>query len=414
MASHSVTIKKRFFNECYLQYLENKHRVTVFYGGAGSGKSVFAIQRAIIKALKSERKCLVVRKFTITIRDSIFAEFQNQLRKFDLLDRCKVSLSNFTITLPNGSTFVFKGMDDPEKIKSISGIDDILIEEATELTLDDYSQLSLRLRSQKPNNQITMMFNPVSKSNWVYKQFFEMEIPEDTVVVHTTYKDNKFLPDSYVQALEQMAASNPVYYRIYALGEFASLSKLVYENTEVREFNYRQVLKRKDTTAYFGLDFGYSNDPSAFVACVVDPVNKELYIFDEHYEKGMLNDEIFNMIIEKGYGKEIITADSSEPKSIQEIKNRGVRRIKSARKGKDSVMHGIQFLQQYKIIIHPRCKNFKEEVDNYSWKKDKKTNEYLNVPVDEFNHLLDALRYAIEDLVPRGRMRSLNKSLFGL
>lgn len=414
MATNKVIIKKRFFNDVYLQYLRNQHRVTVFYGGAGSGKSVFAIQRQIIKALGDERKCLVIRKFTITIRDSIFAEFQNQLSKFGLLEHCKVSLSNFTITLPNGSIFVFKGMDDPEKIKSISGIDDILIEEATELTLDDYTQLNLRLRSQKVNNQITMMFNPVSKSNWVYKQFFEREVPEDTLVVHTTYKDNRFLPDTYVASLEDIAATNPVYYRIYALGEFASLSKLVYENNEVRDFNHHVVLKRPGARAYFGLDFGYTNDPTAFVACVVDPRNKEIYIYDEIYQKEMQNSEIYEAIYQKGYGKEVITADSAEPKSIQELRNRGIRRLKSARKGKDSVMHGIQFLQQYKIIVHPRCKNIKEELDNYSWKKDKKTNEYLNQPIDEFNHALDALRYALEDLIPKGRLHSMSKNLFGV
>ena len=175
----NIVIKKRFFNPIYLNYpTENGNinlldhyttRTIVLYCGAGSGKSRFGVQRTVLKAMRySNRKILVVRKVTSTIRDSIFAEFKGVLSQYKILPYCKVTETNFTITLPNGSTFIFKGMDDPEKIKSISGIDDIVREEATELTLDDFSQLNLRLRSRKPYNQILLMYNPVSKANWVY------------------------------------------------------------------------------------------------------------------------------------------------------------------------------------------------------------------------------------------------------
>lgn len=425
MAECKLTIKKRYFNDIYLNYPledgttvnllnEYKKRVLVFYGGAGSGKSKFAIQRSVVKAIRyPERRFLVIRKVTATIRVSVFDEFKTILSQFGILKLCKVKESDFTITLPNGSEFIFKGMDDPEKIKSIAGITDIIIEEATELSQKDYEQLQLRLRSRKKYNQIVLMYNPISKSNWVYKMFHENGHPDNALVVHTTYKDNRFLPADYVENYENIKVSNPQYYKIYCLGEFASTGKTVYTNWGVADFNYRELIK-KGHTAYFGLDWGYTNDPSAFIASVVDRENKKIYIFDEHYEKSMLNSEIARMIIKKGYAKEVITGDSSEPKSIEEVKRSGVRRLKPARKGKDSVLHGIQFLQQFEIIVHPKCVNTKLELENYTWKEDKFTGEYLNTPNDEYNHLLDALRYSLEDVMPRNRMSSFNKALLGL
>lgn len=257
----NLTVKKSFFNEAYLPYLENKERITVFYGGAGSGKSVFAVQKMIIKYMKNpDRTCLVVRKASAQIRDSIFAEYKSQLNRFGILQYCSVVATTMQIELPNGSKFIFKGIDDPEKIKSIHGIDDIMIEEATQISKDDFTQLGLRMRSRKPNQQIVMMFNPVSKSNWVYKTFFAQEPPVDTVIIKTTWLDNKFLPPEYVASLEDMKRTNPVYYQIYALGEFASLGKLVYTNWRVR-LRQKNALIKKGYKYLFGLDFGLTLSP---------------------------------------------------------------------------------------------------------------------------------------------------------
>lgn len=410
-----IQFKKRFFNEIYLPTLNDNSHILVFYGGAGSGKSRWAFQRQVIRYLRDKRKCLIIRKVGATIRESVFAEMKAVLSSYGILDLCKVSESNFTIKLPNGSEFIFKSIDDPEKIKSISGIDDILIEEATELTLDDYSQLKLRLRSRNPHNQIIMMFNPVSKTNWVYKHFFEQKDHLiNTKVLHTTYKDNKFLPKTYVESLENMMHTNPTYYRIYALGEFATLSKLIYENWKVEKFNIHDLIEKGISTPRFGLDFGFTNDPTTLTGSLVDRPNKTLYIFDEHYQKGMTNEDIAEMIFDKGYSKQVITADSSEPKSILEIKRNGIRKIKSAKKGNDSVMWGIQFLQGWNIVVHPNCKKTIEELENYSYMKDKKTNEYINKPIDEFNHILDALRYAMEDEMPENRMNTMTKGALGI
>lgn len=399
----NITIKKEVFNDVYLpQLLNYQSRVNVYYGGAGSGKSHFVVQKMIFKYLEHpNRKCLVIRKVANSLRDSIFELFKTVLSDWQLFSRCEVKDSLLHIILPNGSTFIFKGMDDSEKIKSIANIDDIVVEECTEIDKQEFSQLGLRLRSKNPYNQIHVMFNPISKSNWVYEMWFQNGYdPTDTIVMKTTFKDNKFLPQDYVNALLKMKITDPVYYRIYALGEFASLAKLVYTNWEELDFDWRELYAQgvPFTKAVFGLDFGYINDPSAFIAMFANTSNKELYIFDEFYEKGLLNDALAKKIIKKGYSKELIIADSAERKSIDEIKRLNVPRIRPARKGKDSIINGIQLLHQYKIYVHPSCVNTIEELKNYAWKKDKITKEYINTPIDSYNHILDAARYAIQGL----------------
>lgn len=391
-------------NSAYRPHLNNySDRINVFYGGAGSGKSHFVVQKMILKALKSKRNVLVIRKVGATLRDSIYSLFKTILTtEFGFTEeQIKAKASLLTIELPNGSKFLFKGLDDPEKIKSIAGIDDIIIEEATELTISDFSQLNLRLRSSRPHNQIHLMFNPVSKSNWVYNYWFNPKVERDltsTSILHTTWLDNKKLPQSYIDELLKMKKTNYTYYKIYALGEFATLDKLVYTNWDVQEFAWREILSEKfGRRTYFGLDFGYTNDPTAFIAIVLDSQSKEIWAFDTHYQTMMTNDKIAEMIKYKGFAKEKITADSSEPKSIDELKRHGLTRVKGAKKGPDSINNGIQFLQQYTLHIHPKLGDLITELENYTWRKDKKTGEYFNEPIDEFNHLLDALRYAVED-----------------
>lgn len=409
----------------YRKYLETEERVNVFYGGAGSGKSKFVVQKMCYKLLKDKRKCLVVRKVGSTIRESIFAEFKAQLSNMGIYRHCNINKTDMTIELPNGSAFIFKGLDDSEKIKSIQGIDDIVIEEATELVEGDFTQLNLRLRSKKENQQIHIMFNPVSKANWVYKTFFKNKF-KGALIVKTTYRDNTYLPRSYIESIENLKDTNYAMWEIYANGKFSSLDKRVFTNWETLEFNIEEVrrqecepiaqklglnvtslinpygspiLKKHLTRkSYFGLDFGYTNDPSAFVAFLVDEKQRIIWIYDEFYRVGMLNKDIYDLISYKGYSKEKVIADSAEPKSIEELRRLGLRRIKSARKGKDSIIHGIQYLQSFKIYIHPKCVNTIMEFENYTWQKDKKTGEYINRPIDDYCHIIDALRYGAEGI----------------
>ena len=421
MANTKFKISKKCFNEAYLSQLQNyESRFNVFYGGAGSGKSHFVFAKMVFKYLKyPNRKCLVVRKVSNTLRDSCFALVKSILSDWQLYEQCKINKTDLTIELPNGSHFIFKGMDDPEKIKSIANIDDIVVEECTEVDEFDFDQLSLRLRSRNPYNQVHCMFNPVSKENWVYKRWFKEGADynkDNTVILHTTYKDNKFLPKEYIENLLDMQRSNPAYFRIYALGEFATLDKLIYTNWKVETFDYREVLRAvKESKAIFSLDFGFTNDPTAFVCSIIDKINKKLWIFDEFQEKGLLNDEIAKKIIEMGFRKEVIICDSAEPKSIEELRRNGLDRVKGAVKGKDSIINGINLLQQFEIIIHTNCVCIQEEFRNYTWRKGK-DGEYVNIPIDKYNHGLDALRYGVSTDVGtvNNKVQLLDRRLLGL
>lgn len=384
----------------------------IHYGGASSGKSHGVVQKVVIKACqdwKHPRKILFTRKVGRSIKDSIFADVQSCLSDLGILDRCKVNNTDFRITLPNGAEFLFKGMDDPEKIKSIKGLSDVVMEEATEFTLEDYTQLTLRLRERKhKERQIYLMFNPVSKLNWVYKHFFDEESyvnPERVVIYHTTYKNNRFLDEENRTTIEELERRNPAYYRIYALGEFATLDKLIFPMYEKRLLNKDQLT---EFPSFFGLDFGFENDPSAFMHVKIDEKNKTLYILEEYVKKHLLNNEIADMIKTLGYAKEVIYADSAEKKSVAEIKLKGVERIQAVKKPKGSIMQGIQFIQQYKIVVDSRCFKTIEELENYTWKKDRKTGEYINEPVDTYNHTLDAIRYALSTAIFKLNEKKVN------
>ena len=405
----NLNINKKVFNDVYFPYLNDyKNRYEVYYGGAGSGKSVFVCQKLIVKACKEKRKVLVIRKYGTTLKDSVFDLFLSMLSKWELLPYCKVNLSNYTIKLPNGSVFLFKGLDDSEKIKSIVDITDIWCEEGTELSEEEFDQLDLRLRASVKYLQIFISFNPVSKVNWVYRRWFAdgHKMYENTFILHTTYRDNKFLPDTYIKSLEDKQRTNYTYYKIYALGEFCTLDKLVFTNWKVEEFNHEDI--KGDLLV--GLDFGFVNDTSALVASIL--TEDKIYIFKEWGDTGKTNQELANVIKSLGFSKSIIVADAAEQKSIEEIKRAGVIKIKPCKKGPDSIIHGIQKLQNYEIIVHPSCEGIVTEFENYSWQKDKNTGLYVNKPVDAFNHYIDALRYSLQ--CNGNKIKSINKSALGL
>ena len=409
-----INIHTNIFNPVYLPYLEDySTRFLVFYGGAGSGKSHFIASRLVYKALKDKRKILVLRKVNRTTKASTFQLLLDTLNQFGIINYCVINRTDFSITLPNGSQFLCMGLDDPEKIKSITGLTDAWLEEATEFSLDDFSQVNLRVRDPKAENQeIILSLNPVSKANWCYLHFFaenpELDEFRKTVrIVHTTYKDNPHLPEAYVQALLMMKATNEVYYKIYALGEFGSLDKLIYNNWQKMDFDPDTIKGQ----LLCGLDFGYTNDPTAFTASILVENERRIYIFKEWGGTGYLNDAIADQIKEMGFAKSIICADSAEQKSIDEIKRLGISRIKPCVKGKGSVLQGIQKLQQYELIVHPSCENVIEELENYAWKKDKQTNEYINEPAEGFDHYMDSLRYSLQCLDVRTQLTTMKKDL---
>lgn len=415
MASINLKLKKSLFNEAYLPYLTNyDKRYEVYYGGAGSGKSVFLAQKLLVKACKSKRKVLVIRKFATTLRDSVFQLIVDMLKKWKLYEHCTINQSTYTIILPNESVFLFKGLDDSEKIKSITDITDIWVEEASEITDDDFTQLDLRLRALAADLQLFVSFNPVSKANWVYKKWFDPKNAtydrEATMILRTTYKDNRFLPKAYIKALEEKALSNPVYYKIYALGEFAVAEGLVITNWKKEEFDPMELAKKFEHRV--GMDLGFV-DPSAVIETLYDRTNKTIYVFGEFYKKGCQLSELANAIIDMNLKKVKIMVDAAEPRSREYFRNKGIN-AQPCIKGADSVKAGIMFLQDHRIIVHPNCPNFIVELENFSYIKSKKTGEWTEDTTHEWSHAIDACRYAYSDVYTNKQVKTMSKAALGL
>lgn len=390
------------FNPWVYEHLNDyTKRMEVYYGGAGSGKSYGAMQKILLKALNHKRKVLVVRKVARTLYHSVFSLLTDLLMESGFYRYADINRSRGYISICNGSEFLFKGIDDPEKIKSINAITDIVVEEATELTLEDFTQLNLRLRSLEEWPQIYLMFNPVSKSNWVYRYFFE-QTPPDCRLVRSSYRDNRFLPEAYVRQLQELERSNPAYYRIYTLGEFATLDKLVYPVVEKRLISQEEV---QGLPFFGGVDFGYVNDPTAMVWGRYDKLQRIIYITGEYFGKGMDNRAIAKTIQALGLAKEVWTADSAEQKSIAEIRELGIPRMKAAKKGGGSVLYGISWIHAHHLVLDERCRELAEEFESYVWKKDKSTGEPVNEPEDSCNHGMDALRYGLENWMQRRGMQ---------
>ena len=417
----NINISKQIFNEIYFpSIVEYKKRYEVYYGGAGSGKSHFLAQKLIIKALQDKRKILVCRKVGRTIKNSVFQLMLEQLSFFQILDKCKVNRTDYSIELPTGSIFLFSGMDNSEKIKSITGITDIWLEEATEFIQDDFNQLDLRLRHPTAEGQqIFLSFNPVSKVNWCYKLFFKEDFEEEQEraeisnfrnkckILKTNYQNNKFLPQAYIDSLLLLKGTNETYYNIYALGEFGSLNKLVYTNWQSFPFEHTKIQGQ----LLIGLDFGFVNDTTALIASLLVEEEKRIYIFKEWGATAKVNSEIADVIKDLGFAKSVIIADSAEQKSIEEIKREGISKIKPCVKGQGSINQGIQKLQQYELVIHPDCPKTIEEIKNYSWMKDRNTNEYINKAEDRNNHFLDALRYSLQCAETAQKLKTIDKNL---
>lgn len=416
MTEININVDSSFFNSAYIPYLKREEKYQVFYGGAGSGKSYFIVQNLILRLLKQKQRLMVVRQTFNTHRDSTFAEFKVGLENFGILDLCKISKSTLDIELPNGSSIIFKGADEESKLLSIQGITLTWIEEATELSKEIVDQLILRMRGGRLRKHMFLSFNPISANHWLKKEFFDKPKPS-SFICHTTYQDNRFLEQEYIDTLLEMKERNPVKYDVYALGKWGTTGKKVYENWEVKEFNRYDLIKEKvKLRSAVGLDFGYVADPTVLIAALVDEENREMYIFDEMYQHGLMNDEIAQEIIALGYSRERIIADSAEKKSIDEIKGYGIPRIEPAKKGGGSVMQGIQFINQFKLYVHPKCEKTIDELENYAYKMDRRSGLYLNEPVDSYNHLLDALRYGMEPFHRKESrtIRTLPKALLGL
>ena len=383
-----VEISKRIFNQVYIPSLENSKRYEIIYGGAGSGKSHFVAQKKVYQHLKDRgRKTLIVRKVGKTIKNSTFALIKQTIQGWGLSHVFQVpkGSTNFDILGPGGNQFLFTGLDDVEKLKSIVGITDMWIEEASELFDEDFTQLDLRLRGRTAfPKQITLTFNPISHHSWLKRRFFDM-VDEDASILKTTYKDNRFIDEEYKKMIEGLKDKDQVFYSVYALGEWGVMGNLVFTNWTVEDFSFRfhQI--------YNGLDFGF-NDPSALIRVAVK--DQEIYIIDELYEKGLTNSDLIEQVKEKVPLNTSIICDSSEPDRIVEFRRAGFN-AEPAKKGPDSIRHGLDWLRRMKIHVHPRCVHTIRELQGYKY-RETRDGTILDEPVDMNNHLMDALRYAVE------------------
>ena len=386
----------------YKEFWNSKKRYVVVKGSRASKKSKTTALWHIVKLIEYPlANVLVVRKTERTLRDSCYSDLKWAIQRLGLESYFSCTVSPLEITYkPTGQKILFRGMDDPLKLTSISVPQGYIcfcwIEEAYEINKEsDFDMLDESIRGELPSGlfkRLTITFNPWSERHWLKKRFFDKE--DDSVLALTTnYLCNEWLDESDKALFERMKVNNPRRYQVAGLGNWGIVDGLIFENWKEEQFNIDDI--KTNCESIFGLDFGYTNDPTALFCGLLDKVNKKIYVFDEIYEKGLSNAAIYQRINDKGFSKELITADCAEPKSIDELRGLGLRRITAAKKGKDSIMNGIQFIQDYEIIIHPKCVNFLTEISNYTWDKDKFGNA-INKPVDDFNHLMDAMRYAIE------------------
>lgn len=388
----------------YKTFWNFKGRYRVVKGSRASKKSKTTALWFIYNMMKLPgANLLVIRKTYRTLKDSCFTELKWAINRLGVNRWWEIKESPLEMTYkPTGQKIYFRGLDDPLKVTSITVENGALcwgwIEEAYEITNEsDFDTLDESIRGEVPEGlfkQWTFTFNPWNEHHWIKKRFFDAEPNEDILALTTNYLCNEWLDDADKKVFETMRKNNPRRYQVAGLGAWGIVDGLVYENWTERAFLLDDARNCKSA---FGLDFGYTNDPSAFFVGFLDLEGKRLYVWDEFYEKGLSNKKIADLIVKMGYRKERITADSAEPKSIDELNTLGLR-VTAAKKGKDSILNGIQWIQDLEIVIHPRCVNFITEISNYTWDTDKFGNK-LNKPIDDFNHLMDAMRYALEQFI---------------
>ena len=399
----------------YRTFWHYKGRYRVVKGSRASKKSKTEALWIIVEMMEyPEANTLVVRKTFRTLKDSCFTELKWAVHRLGVDRYWVFKESPLEATyLPTGQKIYFRGLDDPLKVTSITVDVGCLcwmwIEEAYEIMKEsDFDMLDESIRGECPEGlfkQITLTFNPWNERHWLKKRFFDMP-DNNTLALTTNYLCNEWLDKSDLDLFERMRKNNPRRYAVAGLGGWGIVEGLVFEKWKEEDFRFitkqqanegQTGVIKDDLKPAFGLDFGYTNDPSALFCGMLDLANKRLYVFDEFYEKGLSNRAIAQKIEQMGFRKERITADCAEPKSIDELNSLNLH-VTGAKKGKDSINNGIQWIQELEIIIHPRCVNFLTEISNYTWDADR-FGKKLNVPIDDFNHLMDAMRYALEKYI---------------
>lgn len=411
----NLQISKKIFSPHFYPYLfDYSHRWNIFMGGAGSGKSHFVIQKLIIKACQSKRKVCMCRRYGTTINNSIWDLTKQMLRQLKLLDQCSVNKSERSITLPNGSMIIMLGLDDEEKLLSINGVTDFFIEEIFEVPQEIVDQIDLRLRAKAPYLQIYGCFNPISPHHWLHGFCEGDKQPADLFYDRSNYKDNPFLPQSYVDSLESLKTRNPNKYRIFAEGNWGTdLDGLVFKHINFinsHDVDVNAMLKDKSWQVRCGMDIG-ELDPTAIAVSLFNERTQALYLIKEFYQRGATLDEMYEAIINLGIQKQKIYVDSASPQVISYLKSKGIN-AQPCIKGAGSVEARISYLQNLDIyVLVDSCPNAQIEFENFVYLKDKKTNVYTNKTDHTYSHLCcDALGYSICDIYSSNRVKIFDKS----
>ena len=407
-----LNLNKRLFTpKAYPYIFDYSHRWEFWYGGAASSKSYSITQKLIIRACREKITIAVCRRYGSTLRNSCFSLFKEILAKWKLTSYVKIKETDMSIEFPNGSKIIHLGLDDEQKLLSINNIGCFWIEEAFEVQREIVEQINLRMRAKNENQQIIMSWNPISRNSWIF-DFVEVNPPKDSIKLHFTFKDNPFISQEYIDAMEEMRVRNPAKARIYYYGEYGvNPEGLVLTNWHEQDFNPME-LAAAGLEHRAGIDLGWI-DKTAIIDSLYDRENRIIYVFNEFYKSGCQLSEIADAIGEMNLKKTKIYVDSSEPRSIQFLKNEGINAV-GCTKGKDSVKAGLMFLQDNLIIVHPSCRNFIMELENFSYIKSKQTGEWTEDTTHEYSHAIDACRYAYSDIYTNTKLKTLSKSALSL
>lgn len=391
-----LEIRKQAFNDIYFPLLSCRKRYLHLYGGGGSGKS-YAVAQLIITRLLSEpnRKFLIVRKVGRTIRNSCFALLLSVINDWQLQSLFRVTSSRLEIESLNGGSIICSGIDDVEKLKSIYGVTDIWIEEATEITSKDFDQLDLRLRGTfVPYFQMILTYNPINFYHWLKKEFHEKSysiasdgrgrVNDSTVILKTTFRDNRFLDAAYIETtLQRLKEKDALFYGIYGEGDWMEPEGLIFPRYKVIATS-----EMKTDGCFYGLDFGYNN-PSSLVQCTFADENL-VQVRELFYKKGMLTRDIISHMQSLGISRRsFIYADAANPDKIEEIRRAGFNILPA----KKDVMAGIGYVQGFDIQITEDSVNGIAEMNLYKYEVAR--GEITETPLKMYDHFCDAMRYAI-------------------
>lgn len=412
MATIELNLNLKVFTPKFRPYLTDYSKRWEFWcGSAGSGKSYFLTQRAIIRCVNEKIRFVVCRRYGTTLRQSVFALFKEVLAKWQLTKYVKIKETDMSITFPNGSQIILIGLDEETKLLSLANVSAVWVEEAYEVPKNLIEQLNLRMRGQAANQQIWLSWNPISKSSYLY-DFTVVNPPANSVYIHSTFRDNIFLNKEYIDALLEMEHRNPAKWRVFGLGEWGvDAEGLVITNWRTEEFD-PMTLSSFGYEHRAGMDVGWV-DPSAIIDSLYDRDNKTIYVFNEFYKSGCQLSELAQAIKDMNLAKTKVYVDSAEARSIAYFRDEGLR-TEACAKGAGSVKAGLMFLQDHLIIVHPKCKKFIEELENFSYIKSKQTGEWTEDTTHEWSHAIDACRYGYSDIYTSKKMKTLSKTALGL